>query len=302
MPVSQPASGSTLEQFPVRRAERHKRMVQSRGCVALPIPLLVLLLLCSRGSSAQSGIFAAGERHLYLDCEGQRHGPAVILDAGLYRDSSDWKAVEPEIARFTQVCSYDREGLGKSLVDKDVKPETECIDEQVEDLRNLLRSGHIRPPYVLVGHSAGGIRVRRFTRDHPGEVSGLVFVDSAHEEQSWRFQAIDPSSVQGPPANPDFVRCGGGLPTPGEHLVWHYNKPLIVLEHGIPLTFDGPMAAHTAEFNTAVDSMARDLVSRSSKAQFRVAAKSEHDIMLDEPQVVVQAVQDVCREALSSSH
>jgi pimeloyl-ACP methyl ester carboxylesterase len=299
MRASDLAGGCELEKAPFCRAEQRGLILSSS--LALPILLLFLLFLETRGSSAQSGIHVAGERHLYLDCEGQRHGPAVILDAGLYRDSSDWKLVQPKIAHFTQVCSYDREGLGKSVVDKGVNPETECIDEQVEDLRNLLRSGHVRPPYVLVGHSAGGLRVRRYTRDHPNEVSGLVFVDSANEEQSWRFQAIDPRSVQGPPANPDFVRCGGGLPAPGEHLVWHSDKPLIVLEHGIPLTFDGPTATHTAEFNAAVDSMARDLASRSSKAQFRVAAKSGHDIMLDEPTVVVQAVQDVWHQALSAS-
>ena len=66
-----------------------------------------------------------------------------------------------------------------------------------------------------------------------------------------------------------------------------------MLEHGIPLTFDEPLAAHTAEFNAAVDSMARDLASRSSNSQLRIAKKSGHDIMLDEPQVVVQAIRDI---------
>jgi pimeloyl-ACP methyl ester carboxylesterase len=258
---------------------------------------VLMLLIGSRASSAQSGIFPAGANHLYLHCEGQRHGPTVILDAGLFRDSTDWNLVLPEAARFTQVCSYDREGLGQSKVDQGVSPESECIDEQVEDLRSLLNSAHVVPPYVFVGHSGGGIRVRRYTRDHPDEVAGLVFVDSAHEEQFWRFLAIDPRSIQGPPADPNRVGCGGMLRSPGERLVWHYDKPLIVLEHGIPLTFEGPLAAHTAEFNSAVDSMARDLASRSPQAQFRVARKSGHDIMLDEPSVVVQAIHDVWDEA-----
>jgi pimeloyl-ACP methyl ester carboxylesterase len=250
-------------------------------------------LIVGKACSAQTGIFAAGSRHLYLQCTGTRHGPAVILEAGLFRDSTDWREVQPKLADFTQVCSYDREGLGKSLVDAGAKPETECIDEQVEDLRNLLRTAHVAPPYILVGHSAGGVKGRRFTTDHPSEVAGLVFVDSAHEEQIWRFQAIDPSSVQGPPADPVRARCGGGLPVAGERLVWHHDIPLIVLEHGIPLTFEGSLAAHTAEFNAAVEAMARDLVSRSSKGQLRIAKNSGHDIMLDEPALVVQAIRDV---------
>jgi pimeloyl-ACP methyl ester carboxylesterase len=267
-----------------------------------PFPTLLFclsLLVCSQRAVSQTGIFAAGRRHLYLDCEGQRHGPAVILDAGLFRDSTDWRLVQPDVARFTQVCSYDREGLGRSVVDKGAKPETECADEQLEDLKNLL-AAHVKPPYILVGHSGGGPRVRRYTRKYPDEVAGLVFVDSAHEEQVWRFQAIDPRSVQGPPADPERVKCGGGLPYTGERLVWHTDKPLIVLEHGIPLTFDAPLAAHAAEFNAAVDNMAKDLASRSSRSQLRIAKNSGHDIMLDEPQIVVQAIRDVWQEALDS--
>lgn len=265
---------------------------------ALRAGLLITLFMlsCSALCSAQTGVFEAGTRHLYVHCEGERHGPAVVLDAGLYRDSTDWRLVQPKVAQLTQVCSYDREGLGKSIVDKGAKPETECVDEQVEGLRDLLSTVHVAPPYILAGHSGGGIRVRRFTRNHPTEVVGLVLVDSAHEEQIWRFKAIDPSSVQGPPADPLKAHCGGMLHVPGERLVWHYDIPLVVLEHGIPLTFEGSMAAHTDEFNTAVDAMAKDLASRSSKGQLRVARKSGHEIMLDEPALVVQAIHDVWRQ------
>jgi pimeloyl-ACP methyl ester carboxylesterase len=251
---------------------------------------------------AQTGIFSFSSKHLYLHCEGERKGPVVVLDAGLFRDSTDWHEVQPGIAQFTQVCSYDREGLGKSVIDKNAEPEAECIDEQVEDLRGLLKAAHIEPPYVLVGHSGGGVRVRRYTRDHTSDVAGLVFVDSAHEEQNWRFKAIDPSSVQGPPADPAKARCAGFLTDVGERLIWHYDIPLVVLEHGVPLTFEGPLAAHTAEFNSAVDAMAKDLISRSAKGQLRIAKKSGHDIMLDEPSLVVQAVRDVWRETETSGH
>jgi pimeloyl-ACP methyl ester carboxylesterase len=258
------------------------------------------ILIFVASCSAQTGIFAAGSRHLYLHCEGERHGPAVVLDAGLFRESTDWRDVQPRIAQFTQVCAYDREGLGKSQVDKGAEPETECVDDQVADLRNLLRAAHVAPPYILVGHSGGGVRVRRFTRDHASEVVGLVFIDSAHEEQNWRFKAIDPSSVQGPPADPEKARCAGFLPLSGEHLAWHYDIPLIVLEHGIPLTFEGPMAAHTDQFNDVVDAMAKDLASRSAKGQLRIAKKSGHDIMLDEPLMVVEASHDAWRVARGS--
>jgi len=249
--------------------------------------------------SAQEGVFAAGSRHLYLHCEGERHGPVVVLSTGLYREASDWKLITPPIATFTKVCAYDREGLGKSTMDHlTVRPESETMDEQKDDLANLLASAHVDPPYLLVGHSAGGILIRRFTKAFPERVAGLVLIDSAHEEQVWRFQAIDPRSVQGPPADPAVVKRGGGLAA-GKLLDWHYDKPLIVLEHGKPLTFEGPLAAHTVEFNAAVDAMAKDLAERSSSGQLRIAIRSGHEIMLDEPEVVIEAVRDAWEEAMA---
>jgi pimeloyl-ACP methyl ester carboxylesterase len=251
-------------------------------------------LLAVASAQAQTGIFKAGARQLYIHCEGARHGAAVLLEAGGWRDSTDWIKVQPEVAHFTQVCSYDREGLGKSTVDGVRNPDTaESIDEEADDLRRLLQAARVPPPYILVGQSAGGVKVRRFTRDYPSEVTGMVLVDSAHEEQIWRFLAIDPSSVQGPPAIPENARRGGMLGTPGERLVWHDDIPLIVLEHGLPFAFEGSMAQHAAEFEAAMHAMQVDLASRSSKGQLRTATKSGHDIMFDQPELVVQAIHDV---------
>ena len=101
-----------------------------------------------------------------------------------------------------------------------------------------------------------------------------------------------------PPADPVQVKRNGGL-SPGELLVWHYDKPLIVLEYEIPLTLQGPLAVHSAEFNKAVDDMARDLAARSPRGQLRIAITSGHEIMLDEPMVVIEAVHDVRTEALT---
>jgi len=264
--------------------------------------LLALSVLASAmlpSARSQEGHFLAGTRHLYIHCEGERYGPVVLLSTGLYREMSDWKLITPKIASFTKVCAYDRQGLGKSTVDHlATRPESETMDEQIADLANLLASAHIDPPYLLVGHSAGGILIRRFTKAFPERVAGLVLIDSAHEEQVWRFQAIDPRSVQGPPADPAVIKRGGGLAV-GALLDWYYDKPLIVLEHGKPLTFQGPLAAHTAEFNTAVDAMARDLAERSPRGQLRIAIRSGHEIMLDEPMVVIQAVRDAWQEAMA---
>jgi pimeloyl-ACP methyl ester carboxylesterase len=257
---------------------------------------MMWLMLAAGFAHAQEGLYRAGGSTLYLHCEGERHGAAVIFEAGAWRDSTDWKKVQPEVAKFTQACSYDREGLGKSKVEGSRDPDAVGLDGGVSNLQLLLQAAGVKPPYILVGHSAGGINVRRFTRDHTAEVAGMVLVDSAHEEQGWRFAAIDPSSVQLPPQVIENARRAG-LPTkPGERLVWHYDIPLIVLEHGIPFQLEGSMAKHADEFEATMHAMQLDLASRSSKGQLRTAKKSGHDIMLDEPEVVVRAIRDVWDE------
>ncbi len=79
--------------------------------VQITAVMVLLALSAPMNSIGQDGVFPAGKRHLYIHCEGQRHGPVVIFSTGLYREASDWRLVMPEIAHFTQACSYDREGL-----------------------------------------------------------------------------------------------------------------------------------------------------------------------------------------------
>lgn len=115
------------------------------------------------------------QRHLY--CTG--HGkPTVVIDTGLGSYWADWQLVQPEIAKFSQVCTYDRAGYGWS----DPSPSPRTSQQFVRELYNLLKAGGIEGPYLLVGHSLGGMNLRLFAAHYPQEVAGLVLVDSAHEE------------------------------------------------------------------------------------------------------------------------
>lgn len=88
--------------------------------------------------------------------------------------SSDWKTVAEGIARFAQVCTYDRAGYGWS----DSGPRPRTTQRVVEELRTLLANAGLRPPFVLLGHSWGGLNMRYFASQHPDEVAGLILMDA----------------------------------------------------------------------------------------------------------------------------
>ena len=115
----------------------------------------------------------ADGRRLYLDCRGSG-SPTVLLEAGHRNWSPAWTLVQPQVAQFTRVCSYDRAGLGLS----DSGPRPRTAHAAATDLTQLLHQAAIPPPYVLVGHSAGGMYSRVFTDLHRDQVAGLVLVDT----------------------------------------------------------------------------------------------------------------------------
>jgi len=126
-----------------------------------------------------------GEYRLHITCTG--HGsPTVVLDAGLGDSFYIWRKVQPQIATFTQVCSYDRAGLGYS--EASPFPRTSRVIAQ--ELQKLLVNSQIAPPYVMVGHSLGGFNVRVYTSQNPSSVVGMILVDSAHPDQLNRFPPI----------------------------------------------------------------------------------------------------------------
>jgi pimeloyl-ACP methyl ester carboxylesterase len=221
-----------------------------------------------------------------------RHGPVVVFESALGDTSTDWRKVQPQVERRTEACSYDRAGLGQSGAG--VLRESSSAQETVEDLHTLLKNAGVAPPYVMVGHSAGGMLVREFETEYPKDVVGMVLVDSAHEEQIWRFRAIDPNSIHVPGGDAALAKHGY-LPV-GARLQWHDDIPLIVIEHGIPITTSGPEAGRSAQFESVMQSMQKDLASRSKYGELRVAEHSGHDIELEQPDMVAKAICDVLRE------
>jgi pimeloyl-ACP methyl ester carboxylesterase len=131
-----------------------------------------------------------GGRTLNIFCSGEG-SPAVVFDAGGNQPGYSWVLVQPEVAKSTRACWYDRAGYGWS----DSAPHPRSSADIADDLHKLLRAAGVPPPWVLVGHSFGGFNVRVFAAQNPGEVAGMVLVDSADE---FPYEGPMPDSLRGP--------------------------------------------------------------------------------------------------------
>jgi pimeloyl-ACP methyl ester carboxylesterase len=115
--------------------------------------------------------------HLYCTGEGGEV-PTVVMDSGAGGSVLDWQLVQPEVAGFARVCTYDRGGAGWS--EPGAQPRTS--EQFVEELHTLLGNAGVQGPYVLVGHSLGGTNMQLYASRYPDEVAGMVLVDSALED------------------------------------------------------------------------------------------------------------------------
>ena len=153
--------------------------------MALALLVLLGLLFQQIGSARDMRRFPppgqlvhAGGHRLHICCTGQGT-PTVVMDSGFPGTSLSWTFVQPEVAKFTQTCSYDRAGLGWS----EAGPMPRTSRQIVEELHMLLRNARIEGPYVLVGHSFGSFNARLYASTYPEEVAGIVLVDPIHPRE-----------------------------------------------------------------------------------------------------------------------
>jgi pimeloyl-ACP methyl ester carboxylesterase len=313
---------------------RPMRLIPFLGLITLltmPMPAVAQSATPATASPvATSGDFAGlvdiGGRQMYLKCRGEG-SPTVVLESGAGNDADIWDtvaldpatektAVLPGVAAFTRVCAYDRPGTLLALDHRgrsDPVPQPRTAADAVDDLHALLSAAGISGPYVLVGHSLGGIIIRLYAATYPDEVVGLVLVDASHEEQTVRFQAaltpeqwaaferLQQQALPDLADEPDleqidFDASFAQLQAAAKPLP---SLPLVVLTRGVPVSAELPPEMRSAlppdfpfdTFDTVWQELQVELAALVPGARQVIATESGHYIQLQQPQLVIDAVE-----------
>jgi pimeloyl-ACP methyl ester carboxylesterase len=314
-------------------------MAQAPRLLALLV--LAVGLLLSSASMAQTGMVQApasaatgyfsglvdiGDgRQLYRECQGTGR-PTVLLEAGYRASARYWtddllrpearRMVLPSVARFTHVCAYDRPGTVASIGDEDFVsrsdpvPQPRTAPDMVNDLHALLLAAGVPGPYVLAGHSLGGLLVRLYASTYPEDVAGLVLVDPYSE-------LIEPQLT--PKQWQSLVRLNAGmgtdtvLPIPGygdletdgfgmDNAVMRQAvaamplspMPLAVLAKGKPFDLTEDALGFSPDvLETALLAAESKLSTLVPNGRLFIAGDSGHDIHQDQPALVTEAIREV---------
>lgn len=179
------ALGSTTFVRPPRR-QSGRQVARGLGLLAVVIAALagvgaayeMAAGMSDRSAYSPPGrLVDIGGYRLHIDCRGEG-SPTVVMDAGLGGSSLDWTLVQPELAKSTRVCVYDRAGMGWSEASPFLPRSPGRI---AEELHLLLETAGVPGPYVLVAHSLAGKNARMFAAAYPEDVAGMVLVDTRSE-------------------------------------------------------------------------------------------------------------------------
>jgi pimeloyl-ACP methyl ester carboxylesterase len=253
-----------------------------------------------------------GGHRLHLWCMGTG-APPVILEAGLGGSSTDWGFVQPEIARFTRVCSYDRAGMGYS----DPGPSPRTARRIAEELGKLIDRSSLQGPVVLVAASSGGFDVRVFASDHTDRVAGLVLIDASHEDQAhevprlarwvpllsslgvFRLLGISfgPSPAMLATSVQRFDRAtrfrAAGYQAAADEIIHIRESASEVRSSRRKLPIPVVVVTGARGADATWRNLQRDQVTLSERGCQIVAEQSGHLVQIDQPEIVVDAVRSV---------
>ncbi len=257
-----------------------------------------------------------GGHRLHLWCTG-KGAPTVILDTGLGGTTADWGFVQPEVARVTRVCAYDRAGMGYS----DRGPSPRTARRIASELAELLDHNGNDPPVVLVGASIAGFGVRVLASEHPERVAGLVLVDASHEDDAHEvppmarfvpvlattgvFRLLRMSFGQRVESLAPSVRRfalatsfrASGFQTAADELRHIRESASDVTRSRRRLTIPVVVVTGGRGGDETWRRLQRDQASLSDRGCLIVAQRSGHVVAVDQPEAVVDAIRSVVETA-----
>jgi len=235
-----------------------------------------------RAYPAPGQLIDVGGYRLHVDVRGPASAaPTVILEGGAGLGSVTWGWVQPRIAEMTRVVAYDRAGIGWS----DRGPEPRDAQQIARELHTALQTAGINGPYVLVGHSFGGLYVRVFGDLYPDEVVGLVLVDPTHPDQMRRS-----------PREGEAMQTTGRLMGVFDMLS-HVGLLRLInpaqLMPGLPPAQDAELRAYTADAFANAAKLEMAVIESRTSPQVRQARD-----LGDRPLIVLSAGQTVAQDPL----
>jgi pimeloyl-ACP methyl ester carboxylesterase len=296
------------------RVCRPDPLITRPACLALLAAILVIAGAGCGGGTAERTVkpkpvvgepgflYRVHGNLIYLECTG-KGSPPVVLEAGLGFDHRVWDSIAPDLAGTTRTCSYDRSPLFFSQNGS----KRATAQAKVDDLRDLLDMADVERPYVLVGHSYGGVLVRLYAAEHRDDVAGLVLIDSSSPDQVRRYRAAVPP--RRPDENPELTLLRASLQDTrndeGADIEKSFEQargssiaelPLIVVTAGRD---DSPFSPLRARFARIWLSLQSELARLSPNAIHVIATNSGHFVMsLDgQPDLVVRAIREVVAAA-----
>ena len=297
----------------------------NRAMLALIVAAVGPMTACG-GSSAQGDVkqrVDIGGRTLYLECRGTG-SPTVILEAGLRNRADVWSVLDsptstqtmvmPGVAAFTRVCAYDRPGTTLGVDDRsrsDPVPMPRTLRDTVADLHALLIHAKIPGPYVLVGHSTGGMIVRLYATEYPQDIAGMVWVEALPDDMRAHMTPAQYTLfVRLNTEPPEPLANYAELETIGFDASFEQMReaaaatplrrmPLVVLSRGVPTAeFPSDVPADFGPaFEQAWQAEQTRLVTLVPDARQVIASKSGHYIMIEQPDLVIDAIRNVVNAA-----
>lgn len=241
-----------------------------------------------------------GENNIYA-CVSGSAPITVVLEAGMREDSRAWRFVVDELSEFATVVAYDRAGMGQS--DSSTPPRTS--EKIAHALKSLLDRLPARAPYILVGHSAGGWHVRTFAHFYPQLVAGMVLLDSPHED--FEARRNDLLNIEERRAREAMLAESRARLPEAIRLEYEGIEQTRALYPKLQLPRALPLLVLTAERHQWVpernahrqEEIWRELQGRLAKlsdnGKFLVVAGSGHNIQIDRPDEVVQAIREIAQ-------